>query len=58
VPENISQEISPDDNRYLIFHEYAGFEPGDGKHMQTIRDFISDRTDPVLPPPERLHVVW
>ena len=55
---NIDQEFSRDDNHYLIFHEYSAFGPGDGEHLQAIRDFISDRTDSARPPIEILHAIW
>jgi len=45
-------------NRYLIVHEYSGFEPGNGQGLQAIQTFISDRTDPNRPPAEKLDAVW
>jgi hypothetical protein len=60
APENpdINRKISQMDNRYLIVHEYSGFEPGDGQGLQAIQKFISDRTDPNRPPAERLDAIW
>jgi hypothetical protein len=58
VSGNINQGISGDDNRYLIFHEYSAFEPGDDQSSEVIRDFIVYRTDPSRPTAERLHAVW
>lgn len=55
---DINREISPRDNRYLIIHEYSGFEPGDGQGLQAIQEFISSRTDPNRPSAERLDAVW
>jgi len=55
---NINQEIYRDDNRYLIFHEYSAFGPGEGQNLQAIRDFISNRTDQARLPTEKLHAVW
>jgi hypothetical protein len=56
----INAEFRPEDNRYLIVHEFAGFESqaGDSQNLRTIRDFISYRTDPSCPRSERLHAVW
>jgi hypothetical protein len=45
-------------NRYLIVHEYPGFEPGNGQGLQAIQTFISYRTDPNRPPAEKLDAVW
>jgi hypothetical protein len=45
-------------NRYLIVHEYSGFEPGNGQGLQAIQTFISDRTDPNRLPAEKLDAVW
>jgi hypothetical protein len=57
---DINVEFRPDDNRYLIAHEFSGLDSqaGDSEDLQTIRDFISRRTDPSRPPSERLHAVW
>ncbi|KAN0125392.1 hypothetical protein V8E53_015527 [Lactarius tabidus] len=59
---DINVEFQPADNRYLIVHECSGLDSqtGDSQDLQTIRDFISHRTDPsrLLLPPERLHAIW
>jgi len=55
---DINFAFRPDDNHRLIVHEFSGFEPGDAQGLQTIRDFISNRTDPSLAVPERLHAIW
>ena len=57
---DINLEFRPDDNRYLIVHEFSGLDSQDGESqdLQTIRDFISLRTDSNLSPSERLHLVW
>ncbi|KAN0136738.1 hypothetical protein V8E53_005508 [Lactarius tabidus] len=57
---DIDLEFRPEDNRYLIVHEYSGFnaQVRDSADLQTIRDFISRRTDPSRSPSERLHAVW
>jgi hypothetical protein len=59
---NINVEFQPADNCYLIVHESSGLDSqtGDSQDLQTIRDFISHRTDPsrLLLPPERLHAIW
>jgi hypothetical protein len=57
---NINVEFRPDDNRYLIAHEFSGLDSQamDSEDLQTIRDFISRRTDPSRTPSERLHAVW
>ncbi|KAH9041170.1 hypothetical protein EDB84DRAFT_1474633 [Lactarius hengduanensis] len=53
---DINVEFRPGDNRYLIVHECSGLDsPQD---LQTIRDFITHRTDPSRSPSERLHAVW
>ncbi|KAH9061778.1 hypothetical protein EDB83DRAFT_878341 [Lactarius deliciosus] len=48
------------DNRHLIVHECSGLgsQSTDPQNLQTIRDFISRRTDASRPPSERLHAVW
>jgi hypothetical protein len=55
---DINHEIHPKDNRYLILHEYLGFEPGDVQGLQAIREFISYRTEPSRSAAEKLHAVW
>ncbi|KAF8267501.1 hypothetical protein EI94DRAFT_1315775 [Lactarius quietus] len=57
---DIDVEFRPADNRYLIVHECSGLDPQttDSQDLQTIRDFISRRTDASRSPPERLHAVW
>ncbi|KAH8977562.1 hypothetical protein EDB86DRAFT_1111929 [Lactarius hatsudake] len=53
---DIDVEFRPGDNRYLIVHECSGLDsPQD---LQTIRNFITHRTDPSRSPSERLHAVW
>ena len=58
IGSDINLAFRPDDNHHLIVHEYSGFEPGDGHGLQTIRDFITVRTDPNRAPAERLHAIW
>ena len=58
IGSDINLAFRPDDNHYLIVHEYAGFEPGDAHGLRTIQDFITSRTEPNHPPAERLHAVW
>jgi hypothetical protein len=43
----VSTSSSAEDNRYLIVHEYSGLnsQARDSEELQTIRDFISRRTD-------------
>ncbi|KAN0136277.1 hypothetical protein V8E53_005882 [Lactarius tabidus] len=57
---DINIEFRPADNRYLIVHECSGFDSQtrDSQDSQTIRDFISRRTDASCLPPERLHAIW
>ncbi|KAI9436782.1 hypothetical protein BJY52DRAFT_1421836 [Lactarius psammicola] len=57
---DINAEFHPEDNRYLVIHEYSGLESQarDSQNLQTIRDFISYRTDASCSPSESLHAVW
>ncbi|KAH9018529.1 hypothetical protein EDB85DRAFT_2294479 [Lactarius pseudohatsudake] len=55
---DINVGFSPGDNRYLIVHEHSGFESGDAQSLQTIRNFISYRTDADRSASERLHAIW
>jgi hypothetical protein len=55
---DISFAFRPEDNHHLIVHECPGPEPGDSQGLRAIRDFISNRTDPNRPAPERLHAIW
>jgi hypothetical protein len=55
---DINLAFRPEDNHRLIVHEYSGLEPGDAHGLRTIRDFITNRTDPNRAPAERLHAVW
>ena len=53
-------EFRPNDNRYLIVHEFSGLDPEarDLEDLQTIRDFVSRRNGANRTPPERLHAIW
>ena len=55
---DINVGFDPRNNRYLVVHEYSGFEAGDAQGLQTIGDFISYRTDARCPVSERLHAIW
>jgi hypothetical protein len=57
---DINVEFRPEDNRYLIVHECSGLDSqaSDSQDLQTIRDFISHRTDASRSPSEGLHAVW
>ncbi|KAH9041186.1 cytochrome P450 [Lactarius hengduanensis] len=55
---DINVGFSPANNRSLVVHEYSGFESGDAQSLQTIRDFISYRTDADRSALERLHAIW
>ncbi|KAI9439394.1 hypothetical protein BJY52DRAFT_1217284 [Lactarius psammicola] len=57
---DINVEFRPKDNCYLIVHECSGLGPqaGNLQNLQTIRDFISHRTDASCSDSERLHAVW
>ena len=57
---DINVALRPDNNRYLVVHEFSAFESQaeDLQNLQTIRDFISYRTDSSCSPSERLHAVW
>ena len=55
---DINLEFYPEDNRYLIVHEYSGFGPGDTQSLQAVHDFISYRTDRGRSATERLDAVW
>jgi hypothetical protein len=55
---DINLAFRPEDNRRLIVHEYSGLEPDDAHGLRTVRDFITNRTDPNCAPTERLHAIW
>ena len=55
---DINLAFRPDENHHLIVHEYSGLEPGDAHGLRTVRDFITNRTDPNRAPAERLHAIW
>ena len=55
---DINLPFRPEDNHRLVVHEYSGLEPGDAHGLQTVRDFITNRTDPQRLPAERLHAIW
>ena len=55
---DINVEFRPEDNRYLVVHEFLGFEPQVSQNLRTIRDFISRRTVSTCPSSDRLHAVW
>ena len=55
---DITVAFRPDDNHHLIVYECSGLEPGDAQGLRTIREFISNRTDPNRAARERLHAIW
>ncbi|KAH9003546.1 hypothetical protein EDB86DRAFT_3073326 [Lactarius hatsudake] len=57
---DIDAEFCPGDNRYIIVHECSGLDSraSDSQDLQTIRNFISYRTDTRRSPSERLHAIW
>ena len=55
---DINFAFRPDDNHHLIVHECSGLGPDDAQGLRAIQDFISTRTDPNRPAPERLHAIW
>ena len=55
---DINVPFYPYNNRYLAVHEYSGFERGDAKRLQTIRDFIKYHGDWSRSDLERLHAIW
>ena len=57
---DINVAFHPENNRYLVVHEFSGFETQaeDLQNLRSIRDFISYRTDPNCSPFEKLHAVW
>ena len=55
---DINFPFRPEDNHRLIVHEYSGLEPGDAHGLRTVREFITNRTDPNRAPAERLHAIW
>ncbi|KAH8985732.1 hypothetical protein EDB86DRAFT_2317568 [Lactarius hatsudake] len=57
---DVNVEFHPEDNRHLIVHECSdlGSQSTDPQNLQTIRDFISRRTNASRSPSERLHAVW
>ena len=57
---NINAEFRPNDNRYLIVHEFPGLDPQSRnlEDLQTILDFVSHRNEANRAPPERLHAIW
>ena len=58
IGSDINLAFRPDDNHRLIVHEYSGLGSGDAQGLRTVRDFITNRTDPNRPPAERLHAIW
>ncbi|KAF8267147.1 hypothetical protein EI94DRAFT_1731317 [Lactarius quietus] len=55
---DINVGFNLDSNRYLVVHEYPGFESGDAQSLPTIRAFISSHTDVNCSVSERLHAIW
>jgi hypothetical protein len=55
---DINIAFHPEDNHRLIIHEYSGLESDDDNGLRTVRDFITNRTDPNRAPAERLHAIW
>jgi hypothetical protein len=60
VTTDINVGFHPEDNRYLIVHEFSGLESqaGGPRNLQNILNFIANRTHSSLEASERLHAVW
>ncbi|KDQ17291.1 hypothetical protein BOTBODRAFT_30102 [Botryobasidium botryosum FD-172 SS1] len=54
---NIRDEIvSPDNSRFVV-HDSQGFEPGERRNFNIVKDFI-DKRHLQSPLPEKLHAIW
>ncbi|KAF8256690.1 hypothetical protein EI94DRAFT_1820906 [Lactarius quietus] len=57
---DINAEFCPDDNRYLIVHEFSSldFQASNPQELLTVWHFISRRTDASCSSSKSLHAVW
>jgi hypothetical protein len=55
---DIERELTSAENQFFVLHDSKGFEPGNTKTFDIVRDFIVKRRDKDLPLKDRLHAVW
>ncbi|KAJ7698490.1 hypothetical protein B0H14DRAFT_3036783 [Mycena olivaceomarginata] len=55
---NIYTEIHSPQNSRFILHDSMGFEPGNVKNLQNVKNFISERSGANIPLKERVHAIW
>jgi len=55
---NINDEFTSPENEFFVLHDSKGFEPGDTKTFDTVREFIEERSNESVLPEKRLHAVW
>ncbi|KAF7354258.1 G domain-containing protein [Mycena venus] len=55
---NIYTEIHSPQNSRFVLHDSMGFEPGNVKNLQNVKDFISERSGANVPLKERVHAIW
>lgn len=54
---NIDDEITSDQNHRFVLHDSRGFEPGDEKYIDTVREFIKVREE-MTQIGDKLHAIW
>jgi len=54
---NVDKEHCSPENKFFVLHDSVGLEPGNNAHFNTVKNFISDRSNKVELK-DRLHAIW
>ncbi|KAJ6452572.1 hypothetical protein C8R45DRAFT_1040273 [Mycena sanguinolenta] len=55
---DIKLEIISEQNDRFVLHDSMGFEPGETKNFETVKDFLKSRSGESIELRNRVHVIW
>ncbi|KAJ6460173.1 hypothetical protein C8R45DRAFT_1029632 [Mycena sanguinolenta] len=55
---DIKEEITSEQNVRFVMHDSIGFEPGETKNFETVKDFLKSRSGESIELRNRVHVIW
>ncbi|KAJ6452583.1 hypothetical protein C8R45DRAFT_1040299 [Mycena sanguinolenta] len=55
---DINVEIISEQNDRFVLHDSMGFEPGETKNFETVKDFLKSRSGESIELRNRMHVIW
>ncbi|THU98021.1 hypothetical protein K435DRAFT_857051 [Dendrothele bispora CBS 962.96] len=55
---DIRQEITSEQNPKFVLHDSKGFATGEINNLQTVKNFIEERGQPMVDIKDKLHAIW